>query len=122
MKVLVIGSGGREHALVHTLAQSRRVTKLWCAPGNAGIAQKAECVPIQADNIRALVAFAKEHAVDLTMVGPEAPLVEGLVDHFRNEGLAVVGPSRNAARLEGSKAFAKQFMEKYGIPTARYEI
>ncbi len=122
MKVLVIGGGGREHAIVNALAQSRRVKRLWCAPGNAGIAQEAECLPIQADNIPALFAFAKENTVDLTIVGPEAPLVDGLVDHFRNDGLTVIGPTKTAARLEGSKSFAKGFMHKYGIPTARYEV
>jgi phosphoribosylamine--glycine ligase len=122
LKILVIGGGGREHAIVHTLAQSRRVKRLWCAPGNAGIAQEAECLPIQADNIPALFAFAKENKIDLTVVGPELPLVTGLVDHFRHGGLAVVGPTKSAARLEGSKSFAKGFMHKYGIPTARYEV
>ena len=122
MKVLVIGGGGREHAIIHALAQSRRVKHLWCAPGNAGIAQEAECLPIQADNIPALFSFAKENQIDLTIVGPELPLVTGLVDHFRKEGLVVVGPTKSAARLEGSKSFAKDFMHKYGIPTARYEV
>ncbi len=122
MKVLVIGGGGREHAIVHALASSPRVEKLWCAPGNAGIAQEAECVKIASDDLRALYAFAKDNQVDLAMVGPEAPLVEGLVDHFRAGGLTVVGPTKSAARLEGSKSFAKEFMHKYGIPTARYEV
>ena len=122
MKILVIGSGGREHAIVHALARSKTVKKIWCAPGNAGIAQEAECVPIQVDDIPALFAFARDHHVDLTMVGPELPLVEGLVDYFRNEGLTVVGPTKSAARLEGSKSFAKSFMHKYRIPTARYEV
>jgi len=122
MKVLVIGSGGREHAIVHTLSQSPKITKLWCAPGNAGIAEHAECVPLAADNTRSLFAFARDNNVDLTIVGPEAPLVDGIVDHFRHGGLAIVGPMRTAARLEGSKSFAKEFMHKYGIPTARYEV
>ncbi|MFA5976035.1 MAG: phosphoribosylamine--glycine ligase [Elusimicrobiota bacterium] len=122
MRVLVIGSGAREHALVHALAKSPQVKRLWCAPGNAGIAQEAECVALPADNIRSLLAFAKDNKVDLTMVGPEAPLVDGLVDHFRNEGLRVVGPTKTSARLEGSKSLAKDFMRKYGIPTARYEV
>ncbi len=122
LKVLVIGGGGREHALVHALAKSKNVKKLWCAPGNAGIAQEAECVPIKADHVSLLLKFAKENKVDLTMVGPEAALVEGVVDHFRREGLTIVGPTRTAARLEGSKSFAKEFMRKYGIPTARYEV
>ncbi len=122
LKILVVGGGGREHAIVHTLAQSKRVDRLWCAPGNPGIAQEAECVSISPENLRSLFAFARDNKVDLTMVGPEAPLVEGLVDHFRAGGLAVVGPTRAAARLEGSKSFAKEFMHKYGIPTARYEV
>lgn len=122
MKILVVGSGGREHALVHALAASPRVERLWCAPGNAGIAQEAECVAIQADNLRALFAFARDSKVDLTIVGPEAPLVDGIVDHFRAGGLAIIGPTRTAARLEGSKSFAKEFMHKYGIPTARYDV
>jgi phosphoribosylamine--glycine ligase len=122
MKILVIGSGGREHALVHTFARSQKVKRLWCAPGNAGISQEAECVPIHVDDIPTLYAFARDNQVDLTMVGPELPLVEGLVDYFRKEGLVVVGPTKSAARLEGSKSFAKSFMHKYGIPTARYEV
>ena len=122
MKVLVIGSGGREHAIVHALAQNSQVKQLWCAPGNPGIAQEAECVHIQADNIRDLFAFARDNHVDLTFVGPEAPLVDGIVDHFRQGGLTIVGPTKTAARLEGSKSFAKTFMHKYGIPTARYEV
>ena len=129
MKILVIGSGGREHAIVHALSQSKTVERLWCAPGNAGIAQepclpagRAECVPIPVDDIPSLYAFARKNLVDLTIVGPELPLVEGIVDYFRKEGLAIVGPSKSAARLEGSKSFAKSFMHKYGIPTARYEV
>lgn len=129
MRILVIGSGGREHAIVHALGRSPQVKKLWCAPGNAGIAEEAclsgrqaECVPIQSDNLPALLHFAQKNKVDLTVVGPEAPLVQGIVDHFRMEGLAIVGPTRNAARLEGSKSYAKEFMRKYGIPTARYEV
>jgi phosphoribosylamine--glycine ligase len=122
LNVLVIGGGGREHALVHALAKSKNVKKIWCAPGNAGIAQEAECVPIKADDVQKLLKFAKEKKIHLTMVGPEAPLVEGIVDHFRREGLVIVGPTRAAARLEGSKAFAKEFMQKYNIPTAKYEV
>lgn len=122
MKILVIGSGGREHAIVHSLSKSPHIKKLWCAPGNAGIAQEAECVSIAADNIRSLFAFARDNKVDLTIVGPEAPLVDGLVDHFRQGGLKIVGPTQTAARLEGSKSFAKEFMNKYGIPTAKYEV
>jgi phosphoribosylamine--glycine ligase len=122
MKILVIGGGGREHAIVRALKRSRRVKKIWCAPGNAGIARDAECVAIKADHILALYNFASTNKIDLTIVGPEAPLVEGLVDHFRRSGLRVVGPTRLAARLEGSKSFAKEFMNKYGIPTARHEV
>ncbi len=122
MKILVIGSGGREHAIVHALAQSPSVTKLWCAPGNPGMAQLAECVPIAADNLKSLYTFARDNKVDLTMVGPEAPLVAGIVDQFRREGLLIVGPTQSAARLEGSKSFAKEFMRKNSIPTARYEV
>jgi phosphoribosylamine--glycine ligase len=122
LNVLVVGGGGREHAIIHALKRSSQLGKLWCAPGNAGIAQEAECVAISADNQLELLAFAKQNKVDLTMVGPEAPLVEGLVDRFRQEGLRVVGPTKTAARLEGSKSFAKEFMHKYGIPTARYEV
>src|SRR5690349_7563707 len=122
MKSLVVGSGGREHALVQALARSKKVTKIWVAPGNAGMATQAECLPIQVDDIPALVNFAKINQVDLTMVGPELPLVQGLVDFFRKEGLPIVGPTKSAARLEGSKSFAKSFMHKSGIPTARYEV
>ncbi len=122
LNVLVIGSGGREHAIVHALAKSKKVKKIWCAPGNPGIATEAECVSIKADDISVLLKFAQDQKIDLTMVGPEAPLVDGLADHFRRAGLKVVGPSKTAARLEGSKSFAKEFMNKYGLPTARYEV
>src|SRR5437868_5368240 len=122
MKVLVVGGGGREHALVKTLARSRKVKTIFCAPGNAGIAQDATCVPIKADDVLALFEFAEREKIDLTMVGPEVALVAGIVDHFRRAGLRIVGPDRKAACLEGSKSFAKEFMHKYGIPTARYEV
>ncbi len=118
MKILVIGSGAREHALVWKIKQSPLVEKIWCAPGNPGIAQLAECIDIPADDIPALLQFAREHAVDLTVPGPEAPLVQGLADEFEAHGLSVFGPSMDAAELEGSKAFAKYFMDKYKIPTA----
>jgi phosphoribosylamine--glycine ligase len=118
MKILVIGSGGREHALAWKLAQSPRVTKLFCAPGNAGIADLAECVPIPATDINALAAFAAEHKIDLTIVGPEAPLCAGIVDVFQARGLRIFGPNRRAAQLEGSKVFCKQFLLKYNVPTA----
>jgi phosphoribosylamine--glycine ligase len=122
LNVLVIGSGGREHAIVRALKRSPQVAKIWCAPGNAGIREDAECIDIQADNQLELLAFAKKRKVDLTMVGPEGPLVDGLVDRFRVENLRIVGPTKTAARLEGSKSFAKEFMHKYGLPTARYEV
>jgi len=121
MKVLVVGQGGREHALVWKLAQSPRVSRLYCAPGNAGIAELATCVPIGDTDVEGLIRFAKEEGIGLTIVGPEAPLVAGLVDRFEAEGLRVFGPRREAAMLEGSKAFAKEIMAKYGIPTARYQ-
>jgi phosphoribosylamine--glycine ligase len=122
MKVLIIGSGGREHALAWKIAQSPLLTKLYAAPGNAGIAQLAECHPIKADDIPALLDLAKREKIDLTVVGPEAPLVAGIVDIFQNEGLKIFGPSQAASRLEGSKAFAKDQMHKFGIPTADYEV
>ena len=121
MKVLVIGSGGREHAIVWKLRQSPRVRELYCAPGNAGIEQHATLVPITANEYEALLRFAKAEQIDLTVVGPEQPLVEGIVDLFEEHGLKIFGPSRAAAQLEGSKAFAKDFMQRHGIPTARYE-
>jgi len=119
MKVLVVGSGGREHVLCWKLKQSRGVEKVYCAPGNAGIAQDAECVNIKADELDKLADFAANEKIDFTVVGPEAPLCAGLVDVFKRRNLAVFGPSKAAAQLEGSKTFAKKFMEKYGIPTAR---
>ena len=121
MKVLIVGSGGREHALAWKVAQSPRVDKIYCAPGNAGIAEYAECVPITAMEFDKLAAFAKEQAVDLTIVGMDDPLVGGIVDAFEAQGLRVFGPRKNAAILEGSKAFSKDLMKKYGIPTAAYE-
>ena len=120
MNVLVVGGGGREHALVWKIAQSPKVEKVYCAPGNAGIEQIAECVPIGVNDLDALAVFAHAHRVDLTVVGPEEPLSRGIADRFRKEGLRVFGPSQQAARLESSKAFAKRIMSRYGIPTARY--
>lgn len=120
MKVLVIGGGGREHALVWKIAQNEQVEQIYCAPGNAGIAEVAQCLDISAEDITGLLTFAYENKVDLTVVGPEAPLTEGIVDVFTNHGLKIFGPSKAAARLEGSKAFAKEIMERYQIPTARY--
>lgn len=119
MKVLVIGSGGREHALVWKLAQSRSVSKIWCAPGNGGISQQAECVAADLANIPALADLAEKLGVDLTVVGPEQPLVDGIAGEFERRGLLIVGPSRECARLEGSKIFAKEFMNRHEIPTAQ---
>ncbi|MEO0036479.1 MAG: hypothetical protein RLZZ501_2502 [Pseudomonadota bacterium] len=121
MKVLVVGSGGREHALCWKLAQSPLLSKLWCAPGNAGIAASAECVAIPAEDVEALVAFAQAQAVNLVVVGPEAPLVAGLADRCRAEGIRVFGPSAAAAELEGSKGFMKDVAARAGIPTAWYQ-
>ena len=121
MKVLIVGSGGREHALAWKIAQSPRVDKIYCAPGNAGIANYAECVDIKAMEFDKLAAFAKDKAIDLTVVGMDDPLVGGIVDVFETQGLRVFGPRKNAAILEGSKAFSKDLMKKYNIPTAAYE-
>ena len=121
MKVLIVGSGGREHAIAWKVAQSKKVDKIYCAPGNAGISEVAECVPIGAMEFDKLVAFAKEKEIDLTIVGMDDPLVGGIVDVFEKEGLRVFGPRKNAAILEGSKAFSKDLMKKYNIPTAAYE-
>lgn len=121
MKVLIVGSGGREHAIAWKVSKSPRVDKIYCAPGNAGIGQVAECVNIGAMEIEKLVAFAKEKAIDLTVIGMDDPLVAGIVDAFEAEGLRVFGPRKNAAILEGSKAFSKELMKKYNIPTASYE-
>lgn len=121
MKVLVVGSGGREHAIVTSVAKSPRVDKIYCAPGNAGIAALAECVPIGAMEFDKLVAFAREKEIDFTIIGMDDPLVGGVVDVFEAEGLKVFGPRKNAAILEGSKAFSKDLMKKYQIPTAAYE-
>ena len=118
MKVLVIGSGGREHALVWKLRQSPRVSAVFCAPGNGGIAQLAECVPIKISDHDALVKFAREQGIGLTVVGPDDALAAGIVDHFQNAGLRIFGPTQSAARLESSKVFAKEFMLRHGIPTA----
>ncbi|MEK7766987.1 MAG: phosphoribosylamine--glycine ligase [bacterium] len=118
MKVLLIGSGGREHALAWKLTQSRHLTHLFCAPGNPGIARLATCVPIKADDVKELLAFAHDMKIELTVVGPEAPLAAGLVDVFQKEALPVFGPTRSAAQLEASKSFAKTIMRRQGIPTA----
>ena len=121
MKVLVIGNGGREHALAWKIAQSPLVKKVFCAPGNAGTANVAENIDIPSDNVDALLQFAAVTGIGLTVVGPEQPLVKGLVDSFEESGLRVFGPSQRAAEIEGSKVFCKDLMKKYGIPTARYE-
>ena len=121
-KVLVVGSGGREHALVWQLTCSADVGKVYCAPGNAGIAAIAECLPIKEDELEKLAAFAEREHIDLTVVGPEAPLCAGLVDVFKSRNLTVFGPDRKGAQLEGSKSFAKDFMIRYGIPTAKAAV
>ncbi|HMA61209.1 MAG TPA: phosphoribosylamine--glycine ligase [bacterium] len=122
MKILVVGSGGREHTLVWKLSQSEKVSKIYCAPGNAGTEILAENVDIADTDIEALLEFAKKENIEMTFVGPEAPLVEGIVDKFEKEGLKVFGPSQSAAALEGSKVFSKKLMKDYGIPTAKYEV
>src|SRR6202007_774717 len=118
MKILVIGGGGREHALVWKLGQSAGVQKIWCAPGNGGISEGAECVAVDAGDVAGLLGFAEKVKPDLTVVGPELPLVNGLVDAFSERRWAVVGPEKNAAQLEGSKIFAKEFLQRHNIPTA----
>lgn len=122
MKVLVVGGGGREHALVWKIAQSPRVSKVYAAPGNAGIARQAECVPIGAADVEALLDFAREKKMDLTFVGPEAALTKGIVDKFEEAGLRIFGPRAKAAALEGSKVFAKNLMKKHHIPTAAFQV
>ena len=121
MKVLIIGSGGREHAIAACVAKSKRVSKIYAAPGNAGIAELAECVDISVMDFDKLVTFAKEKAIDFVIVGPDDPLVAGCVDAFEQVGIKVFGPRKNAAIIEGSKAFSKDLMKKYDIPTAAYE-
>jgi phosphoribosylamine---glycine ligase len=122
MKVLVIGSGGREHAIVWKLKQSPKVTEIFCAPGNAGINQIAQGVEIKADDITGLLKFAKDNNIDFTVVGPEIPLEAGIADEFIKNGLKIFGPSKSAARLENSKIFAKEFMKRNGIPTAKFAV
>lgn len=122
MKVLVIGGGGREHTLVWKIKQNPQVKKIYCAPGNAGIAREAECVDIDVADTKKLINFASKNKIDMTIAGPEKPLVNGIVDDFEENGLPIFGPSKRAAELEGSKAFCKDFMHKYGIPTARYRV
>lgn len=122
MKVLVIGGGGREHTIVWKLSQSKHVDKIYCTPGNAGISEIAECLDIGSDNFNALLDFVKYEWIDLTIVGPEEPLSRGIVDAFEREGRRVLGPNREAAQLESSKVFAKDFMRRYRIPTAEYKV
>ncbi len=120
MKVLIVGSGGREHAIAYKLSKSSIVSKIYCAPGNGGIENVAECVDIKVDDISALKEFAKENQISLTIVGPELPLVMGIVDEFEKEGLKIFGPNKKCAAFEGSKALTKEFLYKYNIPTAKY--
>jgi phosphoribosylamine--glycine ligase len=122
MKVLVVGGGGREHALVWKISQSPKVSKVYCAPGNAGISEQATIVPVQANDLNRLLEFALKEEIDLTVVGPEDPLTRGIVDLFETKGLLIFGANKKAAEIEGSKAFAKEMMKKYHIPTAFYEI
>lgn len=122
MKVLVVGRGGREHSIVMKLAESKEITTLYAAPGNGGIQEQAVCVAIDEMDVEGLVAFAKEEAIDLTVVGPENPLNDGIANRFQEEGLRVFAPTKEAALLEGSKSFAKEFMKKYDIPTAEYAV
>ena len=117
-KILVIGGGGRCHAIVDALARSPQVEKIYCAPGNAGTAELAESVPLMVNDIDNLLAFAKDNAIDLTVVGPEDPLAAGIVDRFREAGLRIFGPTKAAARIESSKEFAKDLMARHGVPTA----
>src|ERR1700756_5813005 len=119
MHILLLGSGGREHALAWKIAASPPVTKLWCAPGNAGIAHEAECAPLDVANHEAVIAFCKQHAVELVVVGPETPLAAGIVDDLAAAGIKAFGPSKEAARLEGSKGFTKDLCAEFNIPTGR---
>ena len=122
MKILVVGGGGREHALVWKISHSPKVKKIYCAPGNGGISELAECVDIAAANVTELVEFAKNHSIDLTVVAPEDPLAMGMADAMQKAGLRVFGPAKDAAAIESSKVFAKNLMKKYGIPTAEYRV
>lgn len=121
MKILIVGGGGREHAIAWKLAQSRKVERLYCAPGNAGIAEVAQCVAIKAEDVNGICSFAKENEIDLTVIGPEVPLSLGIVDALAEEGLKAFGPNRKCAQLESSKAFTKAFLARHGIPTAGYK-
>ena len=123
-KVLIIGKGGREHALAWKFASYNSVEQVFCAPGNPGIAKesKVSTIPVEADNIEELLKFAKQEKITLTVIGPEAPLVEGIVDRFNEVGLKCFGPTKEAAKLEGSKVYAKEFFERHGIPSAKYDV
>ncbi|WP_195336698.1 phosphoribosylamine--glycine ligase [Paraclostridium bifermentans] len=121
MKILVVGSGGREHAICYSLLKGKKVDEIYCAPGNAGISEIAQCLNIKDNDIDNLYKFAKENKVDLTIVGPEVPLVDGIVDRFEKESLKIFGPNKKCSMLEGSKAFSKEFMNKHDIPTAKYK-
>ncbi len=122
MKVLIVGGGGREHALALKVSQSKGVKKVYCAPGNGGISRIAECINIKATDIEGMLEFAKREKIDLTVVAPDDPLVLGMVDAFEQNGLRAFGPNKNAAIIEGSKVFSKDLMKKYNIPTAEYEV
>ena len=122
MKVLVVGSGGREHAICWALKKSPKVTELYCAPGNGGIGEIAQCVDVKATDIPGMVAWATEHKIDFVMVAPDDPLAMGMVDELEKAGIRAFGPRKNAAIIEGSKAFSKELMKKYGIPTAEYAV
>ena len=121
MKLLVVGKGGREHAMIWKLAQSSKVTKLYAAPGNPGMAQHAECVDISDSDLEGLAAYAQKENIDITVIGPEAPLADGIADLFQQKGLAIFGPTQAAARIESDKDFALELMHKHNIPTADYE-
>jgi phosphoribosylamine--glycine ligase len=121
MKILIVGGGGREHAIAWKLAQSPKVEKLNCTPGNAGIAEVAECVPVKAEDVAGICRFAEENKIDLTVIGPEVPLSLGVVDALAEKGLKAFGPNRKCAQLEGSKSFTKAFLARHGIPTAGYK-
>ncbi|MFX0561076.1 phosphoribosylamine--glycine ligase [Tepidibacillus infernus] len=122
MNILVVGQGGREHAIVKTLKKSPKVNQVYCAPGNGGIAQDAICLPIAENDFEKLIMAVREYKIDLTVVGPEQPLIEGIVDVFQEQGLPIIGPTKAAAQIEGSKSFAKQLMGKYRIPTGNYQV
>lgn len=122
MKILVVGSGGREHALCWKISKSPRCTKLYCAPGNGGISEVAELIDIQADDVAGLLKFARANSIGLTVVGPEVPLVKGIVDAFQKEGLKIFGPTAELAKIEGSKVFAKELMKRFGVPTADFRV